>query len=168
MSEFRPFKPRRPGTLHHAATRAINEVGGLAATADLLQRSEGWVYTAADPDVERRREAKLSYEDARTLSRAGATAFAEDLALLAGGVFLPPLPDCAPHALQMAVASYASESGEALAEIIRRAADGDFSQTDAEASLKEIDDAMRALMGVRAIVAAGAVIPANQNQDAAA
>lgn len=168
MSEFKPFnptKPRRPFTTPHVLTRGVNEVGGLAVAADLIQRNERWLYTAADPDVERRREAKLSYEDARTLSRAGASAFAEDLSLLAGGVFLPPLPETAPHALQMAVASYASESGEALAEIIRRAADGEFSQIDAQASLKEIDDAMRALMGVRAIVAAGALDAANQNQN---
>ena len=100
---------------------------------------------------ERRREAKLSYEDARTLSRAGAGALAEDLALLAGGLFLPPVPDTAPQALQAAVASYAIESGEALGEIIKRAADGDFSPRDATAALKEIDDALRALMSVRAI-----------------
>lgn len=153
---FKPVKPRAPGSLHHALTRAVNEVGGLTPASDLLQRSESWLYTAADPDVERRREAKLAYEEARTLSRAGATALAEDLALLAGGVFLPPVPDLAPAALQMAVASYAAESGEALAEIIRRAADGEFSKTDATASLKEIDDALRALMSIRAIATAAA------------
>jgi hypothetical protein len=87
-------------------------------------------------------------------SRAGAVSLAEDLALLAGGVFLPPVPDSAPHALQLAVAAYAAESGEALGEIIRRAADGDFSKQDATASLKEIDEALRALMTVRAIAVA--------------
>lgn len=151
MTPFRPVKPRAPGTLHLALTTAINQVGGLAPAADLIQRSESWLYTAADPDVERRREAKLSYEEARTLSRAGAAALAEDLALLAGGVFLPPPPDTAPHALQMALSAYAAESGEALGEVIRRAADGDFSKSDARAALKEIDDALRALMNLRAI-----------------
>lgn len=156
MSAFRPIKPRAPGSLHLALTRAINEVGGLTAAADVIQRAETWLYTAADPDVERRREAKLSYEEARSLSRSGAIALAEDLALLAGGVFLPPVPDTAPHALQMAVATYAAESGEALGEIIRRAADGDFSKQDASASLKEIDEALRALMNIRAIAVATA------------
>jgi len=151
MTPFRPVKPRAPGTLHLALTTAINQVGGLAPAADLIQRSESWLYTAADPDVERRREAKLSYEEARTLSREGATALAEDLALLAGGVFLPPPPDAAPHVLQHALAAYASESGEALGEIIKRAADGDFSKTDAKCALKEIDEALRALMSLRAI-----------------
>lgn len=153
MSAFRPIKPRAPGSLHLALTNSINQVGGLASAADLIQRSESWLYTAADPDVERRREAKLSYEEARTLSRAGATALAEDLALLAGGVFLPPPPDAAPHALQHALATYAAESGEALAEIIKRAADGDFSKADAKHALKEIDEALRALMALRSIAA---------------
>lgn len=148
---FRPTKPRSHGSLHLALTNAINEVGGLAAAGELIHRGENWLYTAADPDVERRKEARLSYEDARTLSRAGATSLAEDLSLLAGGAFLPPLPDTAPHALQLAVAAYAAESGEVLAEIIRRAADGDFSPQDATVSLKEIDEALRALMGIRAI-----------------
>lgn len=148
---FKPMKPRTPGSLHHALTRAINEVGGLPAAADLIQRQENWLYKAADPDVDERRKATLSYEEARTLTRSGATALAEDLALLAGGVFLPPVAETAPHALQLAVAKYAMESGEALSEIIRRAADGDFSQIDATASLKEIDDALRALMAVRSI-----------------
>lgn len=154
MTPYRPTKPRAPGTAAAALTRVYNEVGGIAVAADLIQRSESWLYTAADPDVERRREAKLSYEEARTLSRAGAGALAEDLALLAGGLFLPPVPDTAPHALQAAVAAYATESGEALGEIIRRAADGDFSPRDATAALKEIDDALRALMSVRAITVA--------------
>lgn len=154
MTPFRPVKPRAPGSLHSALTRAINEVGGLAPAADLIQRSESWLYTAADPDVERRREAKLSYEEARTLSRAGAVGLAEDLALLAGGVFLPPPPDTAPHALQLALSTYAAESGEALGEIIKRAADGDFSKADAKATLKEIDEALRALMTVRSITVA--------------
>lgn len=148
---FKPMKPRTPGSLHHALTRAINEVGGLSAAADLIQRQDNWLYKAADPDVDERRKATLSYEEARTMSRAGASALAEDLALLAGGFFLPPIPDTAPHALQMAVASYVAESGEALSEILKRAADGDFSRSDATASLKEIDDALRTLMSVRAI-----------------
>gem|GEM_PF-561550 len=148
---FKPMKPRTPGSLHHALTRAINEVGGLSAAADLIQRQDNWLYKAADPDVDERRKATLSYEEARAMCRAGATALAEDLALLAGGFFLPPVPDTAPHALQMAVATYAAESGEALSEILKRAADGDFSPRDATASLKEIDDALRALMAIRSI-----------------
>lgn len=151
MSGFRPSKPRRHGTLHAALVRSIDEVGGLDLAAELIQRSTNWLYTAADPDVERRKKATLSYEEARALSRAGATALAEDLALIAGGLFLPPIPTTAPAALQAALASYAKESGEALCELISRAADGVFCRRDAEAALKEIDEALRALMHVRAL-----------------
>lgn len=156
MSGFRPTKPRKPGSLHAALSRAIHEVGGLEQAAELIQRSSNWLYTAADPDVERRKEAKLSYEEARALSRSGASGLAEDLALLAGGLFLPPVPDTAPRALQEAVAAYAAESGQALSEIIQRAADGDFSRHDASVALKEVDEAIRALMSVRAITVATA------------
>lgn len=151
MSGFNPTKPRRPGSLHAALSRAIDQVGGLDEAADIIQRSNSWLYTAADPDVERRREAKLSYEEARTLSRAGASALAEDLALLAGGVFLPPVPATAPAALQQALASYAKESGEVLSEVIQRASDGTFDRRDAEVTLREIDEALRALMSLRAL-----------------
>ncbi len=151
---FRPTKPRRHGSLHAALSRAIDQIGGLDDAAELIQRPSAWLYTAADPDVERRKQAKLSYEEARTLSREGATALAEDLSLLAGGVFLPPIPSTAPAALQAALAAYVSESGEAIAEVIRRAADGVFDRKDAESALKEIDEALRALMGVRALAAA--------------
>src|SRR5690606_24202419 len=80
-SPFKPMKPRTPGSLHHALTRAINQVGGLPTAADLIQRQENWLYKAADPDVDERRKATLSYEEARTLTRSGAEALAEDLAL---------------------------------------------------------------------------------------
>lgn len=153
---FKPTKPRQPGSLHHALTRAINEVGGLSTAADLIQRQDNWLYKAADPDVEQRRKATLSYEEARALSRAGAAALAEDLALLAGGVFLPPIGDVTPRALQITLSDYAAESGDVLSEVIRRAADGDFSKADATASLKEIDEALRALVALRAVAAGSA------------
>lgn len=56
----------------------------MSSAADLIQRQDNWLYKAADPDVDERRKATLSYEEARTLSRGGAVALAEDLALLAG------------------------------------------------------------------------------------
>ena len=154
MKGFRPTKPRKHGSLHDALSRAIDQIGGLDEAADVIQRKPGWLYTAADPDVERRRKATLSYEEARIMSRGGATALAEDLALLSGGVFLPPVPMAVPSAIQSALAAYAAESGQAIAEIIKGAADGTFCDRDAEAALKEIDEALRALMTVRALAVA--------------
>ena len=154
MSGFKPTKPRPAGCMQAALTRGIDQLGGLPEAAEIIQRSTNWLYTAADPDVERRKKATLSYEEARMMSRAGATALAEDLALLAGCLLLPPIPPTAPCALQSALASYAKESGEALSEIIQRAADGVFDRRDAQAALKEIDEALRALMNVRALAVA--------------
>lgn len=144
MSGCKPTKPRRHGSLHAALSRAIDETGGLDVAAELFQRSTNWLYTAADPVVERRKKATLSYEEARVFTRAGATALAEDLALLSSGMFLAPIPNTAPAALRAALASYAKESGEALCEPIFRASDGVFDRRDAEAALKEIDEALRA------------------------
>lgn len=157
MSGFRPYKRRRPGTVHDVITRAFDQAGGLDAAADMIGRDPKWCHAASDPDVERRRAASLSYEEARTMSRSGeVTVFAEDLALLAGGVFLPPIPAAAPAQLQQALASYTAESGEAVSEIIRRISDGVFDQADARAALPEIDDALRALLALRTFAAKAA------------
>ncbi|MDB5458129.1 MAG: hypothetical protein JWP92_3714 [Caulobacter sp.] len=154
MSGFRPTKPRPPGSLHEALSRAVDQLGGLKKAADIIDRGTDWLYSAADPDRERSKAASLSYAEIRSLSRAGATALAEDLALLAGGVFLPPVPETAPAAIHAALATYAAESGQAIAEIITRAADGVFDRVDATKALPEIDDALRALMTVRALAVA--------------
>jgi hypothetical protein len=151
MSGFNPTKPRKHGTLHAALSRAIDQLGGLDDAAEMIGRGRDWLYTAADPDREKSKQAKLSLEEARVMSRAGATALAEDLALLAGGLFLPPVPDTAPAAIHAALARYASESGEAMSVIISRAADGVFDVADARAALKEIDEALRAMMTLRSL-----------------
>lgn len=151
MSGFRPTKPRRYGSLHAALSRAIDQIGGLEEAAEVIRRSTNWLYTAADPDIERRKKATLSLEEAIALGREGGVALAEFHALAVGGMFLPPVPSTAPAAVQAALASYAKESGEALAEIITRAADGVFDRRDAEVALKEIDEALRALMALRAL-----------------
>lgn len=154
MSRFRPTKPRAPGSLHDALSRAIDQVGGLETAADILDRNTDWLYSAADPNRERRKQARLSLEEARALSRAGATALAEDLALLAGGAFVPGCASADPVALQAAVGAYAAESGQVISEIIQRAADGVFDAVDAGVALREIDDAVRALMCVRGVTLA--------------
>jgi hypothetical protein len=53
-----------------------------------------------------------------------------------------------------ALASYAKEGSEALCELISRASDGVFDQRDAEAALKEVDEALRAHMSIRALAVA--------------
>lgn len=154
MTGFRPNKPRRYGTVHAVIARAFDQLGGLEHASELLDRPADWLYAAADPDRERRKQANLTLDQARIMCRHGAVALAEDMATQAGGLFLPPVPDTAPAAMQAALAAYATESGQAMAEIITRAADGVFDQADARAALPEIDDALRALMGLRALALA--------------
>jgi hypothetical protein len=131
--------------------RAINQLGGIGKAAEAIDRGVGYLYDALNPDRDVIKKNELKYRDARVMSRAGATALAEDLALQAGGLFLPPVPDTAPAAIHAALARYASESGEAMSVIISRAADGVFDVADARAALKEIDEALRAMMTLRSL-----------------
>lgn len=149
---FRPTKPARYGSVHQALREAVNQVGGRDNAAAILHRSPDWIYSACDPNRDPHKAASLSYEQARTLSMMGAQALAEDLARLAGGMFMPPPPRTAPIAIQSALAAFAKESGEAIAEVVQRAADGVFDTADADAALREIDDVLKPLMALRALV----------------
>lgn len=150
MSGFKPYKPRQPGTIHAVITQAFDQAGGLDRVADVIHEGRDWCYSAADPNRERRQAATLSYAHARDLSRGtGVTAFAEDLALLAGGAFLPLSVPVTDPELQGAIARFSLEGGQMISEILSRAVDG-FDKADARAALPEIDDVLRAVMVVRA------------------
>lgn len=145
------YSQRKRGTLHAALKRAIDDLG-LDRVADVIGERPGWVYDAADPLRADGKKAKVSWSQARALARAGALSIAEDMAAEAGGVFMPPLPAHTPAALHGALASWISEHGQAVAEIVKRAADGVLDRADAEAALPEIDDELRTLMAVRAML----------------
>ena len=146
------YSPRKRGTLHAALTKAIEQLHGPEAAGDVIQQSAGWMYDAANPHRTGKHKASLSWADARALARAGGTAIAEDMATEAGGVFMPPIPTESPSALHAALASYMSEHGDGISKIIQRAADGEIDQVDADAVLPELDDMLRTLMAVRALV----------------
>lgn len=144
---FRPVKPRRPGSPHKALADAIGQIGTLEDAAAVIERNPGWLYAAADPDIERRKEAKLSYAEACRLVAAGGHALAEHMALEAGGVFVPGgVIDHA--ALQAQLAAFSAESGELVSETIRRVADGEFDHKDSAAILPLIEDALRPLLAL--------------------
>lgn len=144
---FRPVKPRKPGSIHKAISDAIAQVGTLDEAAEVIERQPYWLYTAADPDVERRKEAHLTFAHACKLSGAGATALAEHLAHEAGGVFVPAgVIDQA--ALQAQLATFSAEGGEMVSEIIRRAADGEFDRIDAAVAMPLIQDALRPMLAL--------------------
>ena len=146
------YSQRKRGTLHAALTRAIEELGGPAQAGDVIERSAGWMYDAANPHRDEDHKATLTWAQARALARAGAHAVAEDMAHEAGGVFMPPIPAGSPAALHGALASYLSEHGQAVSVIVQRAADGVIDKGDAEAALLELDEALRTLMSLRAML----------------
>lgn len=84
---FEPMKPRRYGDTKTVVAAAVGQAGGAKAVADFLQRSLSVIYGYTDPQVER---SDMSLDQARRMTQyQGVTAFAEDLAALAGGTFVP-------------------------------------------------------------------------------
>lgn len=153
MRGFKPYKRREHGTLHATLQRAVNELGGADKAGDVIRRPPDWIYSASDPFRAEGKKATLTWADARDLARAGATSIAEDMALLCGGVFMPPIPATAPAALHGALATYLTEHGQAVSEVLQRAADGEIDVADAKAALPEVDEALRAFMSLRAMLA---------------
>jgi len=145
------YAPRKRGTLYAALTGAINALG-VEKVADVIEQSPGWVYDAANPHRDKDKQGVLTWAQARALARAGALSIAEDMATEAGGVFMPPIPAQSPAALHGALSAYLNEHGQAVSEIVKRVADGEVDQADADAVLPELDDALRTLMAVRALV----------------
>lgn len=141
-------KQRRVGTLHEVLTRAFQQAGGVAAAADILPgRTSKRLYDAANPDAEARHEARLTYDEARLLTRAGTgavTAFAEDLAQQAGGAFVPGL-DIANGPLGAIAAQFGREAGESLQEVFAALADGVMTPAEAEAALPNLRETMTAI-----------------------
>jgi len=153
MKGFKPYKRREHGTLHATLQRAVDELGGAEKAGDVIRRAPDWIYSATDPFRAEGKKATLTWADARDLARAGATSVAEDMALLCGGVFMPPIPSSAPSALHGVLATYLTEHGQAVSEVVQRAADGEVDVEDAKAALPEIDEALRAFMALRAMLA---------------
>jgi hypothetical protein len=143
---------RKRGTLHAALTKAIAELDGAEQAGDVIGQTAGWMYDAANPHRVGGKKASLTWAQARDLVRAGALSIAEDMATEAGGVFMPPLPVGGPAILHGALASHLLEHGQAVSEIVKRAADGVIDRADAEAALVELDDALRTMMAVRAVL----------------
>lgn len=150
MSTYRIMKPRPVGSIFDAITRAVGQIeGGLTVAAEMIDRPRSALHAAGDPDTPQRKRVKLTYAEACTLAEAGGSALAEHIALKAGGVFLP-VSVSSPANLQAGAATFSKESGEAVCEVVQRLADGRFCDGDRAAALPQIDDALRALLAMRA------------------
>lgn len=141
------YKPRTPGSLADVLSRAITQAGGVKRAADVLpERTEKRLYEAAGPDPDPKRSARLYYDEARLLTRAfpgQVTAMAEDLALCAGGVFLPPL-DPAAGSVAAQASRFGRETGEAMASIFAALEDGSMTPAEAAEALPLVRDALDA------------------------
>lgn len=64
MQNFSPMKPRQPGTIWSATSRAMNQLGGAEAMAAAVDRKPWWAYTVSDEDAAANARTNLSFADA--------------------------------------------------------------------------------------------------------
>lgn len=144
---FDPVKPIDPGLPKSAIRRLFDQLGGAKRAAVKLQLSTSQTYAFADPD-----EAdQISFARVAALTSPLATAGAEYLALLAGGVLLPVTP--ANARLGDLTAESIRQHGEACAELVRALTDQSIDPKERAQALRELDEAIVALVRLRARVA---------------
>ncbi|WP_159728338.1 phage regulatory CII family protein [Methylosinus sp. Ce-a6] len=141
-------KQRDYGTTKDIVTRLVDEAGGVKRSAFLLERAVSRLYELCDPAS----PDHMSYDFVRKLTEfCGATAAAEDLAALAGGVFMPI--EIGDGDLPHIAADKAHEHGRVTTQLFVAMGDGDVSASEARDLLKQVDDELRALMAMRAKLA---------------
>lgn len=142
---FRPFKPREYGETKTVVSDALAQAGGAKNVAAFLGRSISVTYGYADAQAERN---DLTLDQARRMTRfMGVTAFAEDMATLAGGYFTPGLPvgDVA-----VACASEtAVDAGRAVAEMLGALADGVLTDAERAALRPHVDKLVQDAVALR-------------------
>lgn len=138
-------KVREYGSTKDIVTRLFEQAGGAARVAALLNRKLPRVYEFCDPQS----DPEIHFKDVRVITEfTGATAAAEDLAALAGGVFMPIVID--DGALPRIAADKAHEHGRVTTQLFVALGDGSVSATEARELLKQVDSELRALMTLRA------------------
>lgn len=145
---FAPVTPCDPGTPRAALRRLCDQNGGIERTMVKLGLKKSTTYDFFDPQG----EGDLSFARAAALTSPTAAAAAEYFALLAGGVFLPIAPEEATAATLCA--DDARAHGEATAAVVTALAEGKLNSTVSKWALEKIDNALRALTGLRAVIVA--------------
>ena len=146
---FTPTKPREPGTTKAAVSALYDQAGGIPKVAFLIGRSESVAHSYSDPEE----STEISFDFVRRITLAtGATAAAEDLAALIGGVFLPCRGDGETFAVL--AAKSAKEWGEFTAMLLTATASGTLAQCEPTIR-RELDDVIRVLACARAQLIAG-------------
>jgi hypothetical protein len=151
---FNPVKIRRYGEPKEVVARVFEEVGGIPSVMELLDLSRTRVYALADPDSSN----EISYARIAKLTESGASAAAQHLAALAGGIFLPI--EKADDANWLALAGEASRRNarnisaimESLSETEK--SPGRIDQDEAREILKVLDEQLGVLAIQRVKLAA--------------
>lgn len=141
---FRPYKPRDYASTKEVVTRALDQAGGIKKAAHLLGRSPTQTTAYSDPAA----PDEISFDQMRRLVTAtGAPAPAEDLAALAGGVFVPIAAGS--ESFEDLVARSSTEWGEFISLLMRARADDKLDHLGRRGILKELDSLIRSLVAAR-------------------
>jgi len=165
---FNPVKERPYGEPKEVVARVFEEVGGVPKVMEILDLSRTRVYALADPDSSN----EISYTRVASLTAEGATAAAQHLAALAGGLFLPV--DKVDESGWLSLAGDASRRNarniaalmESLSETER--SPGEIDQQEARDILKILDEQLSVLAMQRAklsVIAAGEAESENSTAD---
>lgn len=144
---FNPVKPVDPEQPKAAVRRLVDQAGGAKQAAVRIGVAPATVYAYCDPGV----PDEISFARVAALSTPQATAAAEYLAQLAGGVFLPVPSAATPIGALTAEAM--QQHAEACAEIVRALGDGVISDAERAEAIRELDEAIHALVQLRQAVA---------------
>ncbi|MGF7161265.1 hypothetical protein FHS85_002900 [Rhodoligotrophos appendicifer] len=149
-------RPREVGSPYEALARMVDQCGGLKPVAAFMGNStstvQRWTVPEEDSDVSFRLVSQI-------VDRFQASAPAEHLALLAGGVFVPLVgTEVSPHWGALTAES-ASAFAEAMGEVARALAPtsdgaGVVTRREARHLVKTIDHAIRDMAALRGLALA--------------
>jgi hypothetical protein len=124
---------------------AYEQLGGVKRVQALLGLGKTETYELAD---EGRPAEVATYVQARALTAAGATAFAEDLAFLAGGAFIPVPRD--EGALAGLTADMLRQHGETAALLMQALLDGRADRGEALTGMASLHELLVQLLSIYA------------------
>lgn len=146
-SAFKPSKPREIDTPKGAVSEQFAQVGGIKMVMNRLGIGQSQAYAFTDPQ----NEEELSFARMAALTSPRATAGAEFLCFMAGGVFLPVLEMGACEDLELIkIADQTREHGNAIAVLLSAIHDGTITSAERQEALPHIDAALRGLARLRA------------------
>lgn len=145
---------RNPNTQHGVIEEGARELGGWDAAGDIIEKPGKWLRDAANPSLEGRHANTVTYNQARNLTRAGALAFAQDLAGLAGMALVPLENGLAdPAEIMNRSAELMREAGEAMAVVGASVADGKITASERSDMERQVLDVERAARELRRTLA---------------